>query len=68
MEKGKFVQTPRFGNVKIAEVFKNRQDANNAGYTEPTHYYNDKWTVLGKIISCHSPGWCKMHFAAVRES
>ena len=68
MKKGNYVTTPRFGNVKIAEIFENRQDACSAGYTEPTHYYRENWTVLGKTISCPSPGWCEMHFAAVKES
>ena len=68
MKKDDVVYTPRFCTVKIREVFDNAQAAREAGYTEPTHYHKDGWTVCGKSVGHPSPGWCEMHFAAIREN
>ena len=67
MKIGNNVYTPRFCNVKIKELFSNASDARDAGYTEPTHYHKDGWTVYGKTVENPMPGWCKMEFAAVKE-
>ena len=67
MQAGKNVYTPRFCTVTIKEVFDNVRTAREAGYTEPTHYHKDGWTVLGRVISCPSAGWCEMVFAAAKD-
>ena len=64
MKKGDYVRTPRFCTVKIEAVFDNRQEATEAGYTEPTHYTyknNDGYDVLGKSLDMYH-----MEFVAVK--
>lgn len=61
MNKGNYIYTPRFCNVRIEEVFKNRDEARENGYTEPTHYKGD-YDVLGKSIGVN-----RMVFAAVKK-
>lgn len=61
MEKGDWVRTPRFLNVRIQEVFPNRETAYQASYTEPTHYESNGYAVLGK-----STGINHMVFAAAK--
>lgn len=64
MNKGDYVRTPRFLTVKIEEVFASREEAAQAGYTEPTHYrhnHNDGYDVLGKSLDMYH-----MEFAAVK--
>ena len=48
MKKGDFIHTPRFSRVEITKVFKNEGNARQAGFTEPTHYRDWKYGVLGK--------------------
>ena len=62
METGKYIYTPRFCRVKIKEIFDSPREAMEAGYTEPTHYHKDGWTVLGKSLDMYH-----MEFAAVNE-
>jgi hypothetical protein len=62
MKKGDRVYTPRFCNVTIEEVFENRKEAEEHGYTEPTHYHKDGYTVLGWF---YKPNYAL--FAAVKE-
>lgn len=61
MNKGDYIYTPRFCNVRIEEVFENRDEAIESGYTEPTHYRGD-YDVLGKSIGVN-----RMVFAAVKK-
>lgn len=42
-----YVRTPRFGTVRIECTFPNLREARKAGYTEPTHYYENGYTVMG---------------------
>ena len=62
MKVGKYVYTPRFCTVKIERVFGTAEEAGEHGFTEPTYYHRDGWTVLGH---CYRPN--HMEFAAVRE-
>ena len=61
MNKGDYIYTPRFCNVRIEEVFENRDKARENGYTEPTHYKGD-YDVFGKSIGVN-----RMVFAAVKK-
>lgn len=61
MNKGDYIYTPRFCNVRIEEVFENRDEARENRYTEPTHYKGD-YDVLGKSIGIN-----RMVFAAVKK-
>jgi hypothetical protein len=62
MKTGDRVYTPRFCTVTIEKVFESAEEARREDYTEPTHYYENGYTVLG---------WCyemnHMKFAAVYE-
>ena len=62
MEIGTTVYTPRFCSVRIKEIFNSTGEALKAGYTEPTYYYKDGWTVRGKVYKPNH-----MYFAAVKE-
>ena len=62
MKKGDRVYTPRFCSVKIEEVFPSREEAAKHGYTEPTHYHKDGYTVLGWFYELNHA-----QFAAVKE-
>jgi len=61
MEKGDYIKTPRFLTVKIAEVFEDNKTAREQGYTEPTHYDDEDYEILGKHI-----GTNRMIFAAIK--
>ena len=62
MKKGDKVYTPRFCTVTIHEVFNDKSEARKNGYTEPTHYHKDGYTVLGWRYEINH-----MKFAAVEE-
>lgn len=62
MKKGDYVRTPRFLTVKIEEVYEKREVAILHGYTEPTHYQDEQYDILGKSI-----GLNHMVFAAVKR-
>lgn len=62
MEKGDWVDTPRFCKVQIEKVFKNQQNAIKAGFTEPTYYRDYEYGVVGKSISQY-----EMVFAAYKK-
>ena len=62
MQKGDRIRTPRFLTVRIEEVFENRDEAIEAGYTEPTHYRSTDYEVVGKNI-----GGYDMIFAAYKK-
>ena len=51
MKKGDYIRTPRFGVVRINEVFETVQTMEEAGYTETTHYWDDPdYEVFGKNL------------------
>ncbi len=60
MNKGDWVNTPRFLKVKIEAVLTPEQ-AREQGYTEPTHYVGE-YNILGRHIGPNC-----MVFAAVRK-
>ena len=62
MEKGDFIRTPRFGTVKIQEVFQDYIEAGKQGFVEPTHYEDLEHDVLGKSL-----GTNRMVFAAINK-
>lgn len=61
MRKGNWINTPRFLQVKIQEVYPTWDDLYAAGYKEPTHYEGD-YVIQGKHI-----GPDRMQFAAARR-
>ena len=62
MKAGDYIITPRFLRVKIEEVFDNKEAANAAGYTEPTHYVDVSYGILGKSLDLYH-----MEFAAYKK-
>ena len=62
MKVNELIYTPRFEKVIIRVIFESTKEAYNKGYTEPTHYHKDGYTILGK----HT-GLNLMIFAAVKE-
>ncbi len=60
---GDICHTPRFGDVRIAEVFLTKKIANIMGYTEPTYYKNPYYGILGKSI-----GDNQMTFAGYKKA
>lgn len=56
---GDYIRTPRFLSVKIEAVFDCEDAMRAAGYTEPTHFQDDDYVVLGKSL-----GFNRMSFAA----
>lgn len=61
MKKGDYIFTPRFCTVKIEQVL-SKEAAREHGFTEPTHYRDNQYEILGKSI-----GLNRMVFAAVRK-
>lgn len=65
MKKGNWVQTPRFLGVRIEKVFREKDTAIRAGFTEPTYYCgpeSDRYGILGKSLDMYH-----MVFAAYRK-
>lgn len=62
MNKGEWIDTPRFCKVQIEEVYNNNTQAWNEGYTEPTHYRDNEYHIRGKHI-----GTNRMIFAAIKR-
>lgn len=62
MKKAEWVDTPRYGKVQIADVYESLADARAQGYTEPTHYKDENYAVLGK-----STRKDRMVFAAAKK-
>ena len=62
MKKGDRVMTPRFCTVQIDSVFNSVKEARENGYTEPTHYHKDGYTILGKSTTVNH-----MVFAVAKE-
>ena len=48
MKIGDYIDTPRFCKVKIEKVFGCEATARKFGFTEPTHYKDGKYGILGK--------------------
>ena len=46
LEAGDRVYTPRFCNVTLEAVYGTEKELRAAGYTEPTHYQNDRYVML----------------------
>lgn len=63
MEINDIIYTPRFCSVRIDAIYENIADARKDGYTEPTHYHKDGYTILGKNTSPNH-----MVFAGAKES
>lgn len=61
MEKGNIIKTPRFLNVEIKEILL-KDEAKKEGYTEPTHYVDNEYEIMGKHIGVN-----RMIFAAVKK-
>ena len=59
LEAGDRVYTPRFCNVTLEAVYGTEEELCAAGYTESTHYQNDRYGIRGK-----STGFNRMVFAA----
>ena len=62
MQIGIYVETPRFLKVKIDAIFADENLAGECGFTEPTHYDDDTWTIHGKHV-----GKNLMVFAGVKK-
>ena len=62
MRPGDYVRTPRFGTVRIKEVCMGREEAADSGYTEPTHYDDPEYEVVGKSLDAQH-----MLFAAFKK-
>lgn len=61
MKQGDYINTPRFMTVKIAEVL-TADEAREKGYTEPTYYESQEYSILGKHTGINL-----MVFAAVKK-
>ena len=61
INKGDLIETPRFLQVRIEDVL-TETEAREQGYTEPTHYKNAEYKILGKHIGIN-----RMVFAAVAK-
>ena len=60
MNIGDHVRTPRFCTVQIDAVFAEESEARKCGYTEPTYYRGNDYTILGKSLDMYH-----MIFAAI---
>lgn len=56
------IYTPRFATVTVVKVFESKDKARQEGFSEPTYYHKNGFTVLGK-----STGMNNMVFAGVKE-
>lgn len=63
IKKGDRVQTPRFLTVTISKVFTSSRRATAEGFTEPTHFQDVDYDILGK----HT-GLNLMKFAAIKKT
>lgn len=64
MKKGDYIQTRRFGKVRIEDVYDSEFKARMAGYTETTHYWDDEdYGIYGKSLDMYH-----MVFAAFRKN
>lgn len=61
MKKGDWIETPRFLWVQITDVL-TYKEAREQGFSEPTHYRNEQYHILGKNVATNM-----MIFAAVKR-
>lgn len=62
MKAGDLVETPRFLKVRIRAMYAKVETLREDGYTEPTHYRDPDYFILGKNIG----GNCMVFAAAPR--
>lgn len=62
MKKGDNIYTPRFCTVQIEKVFRDKENAQKSGFTEPTYYNDPEYGILGKNIGIN-----QMIFAAFKK-
>lgn len=62
-----YVETPRWGNVKITAAFKDVMSAAMAGFTEPTGRSDVKGKCVEAIGDEHGHGWCKFEWCIIQE-
>ena len=62
MKKGQHIYTPRFCTVQIGRICNSQEEAQAAGYTEPT-CYRGEYEVVGKSLDMYH-----MVFAAYRRN
>ena len=62
MSPGDWVYTPRFEKVRIEAVYENYHECYRRGFNVPTHFRDDVWGVIGKIIATDT-----IIFAAYRK-
>lgn len=62
MKIGDWIYTPRFCKVRIDEIFDTIAKAYKEGYTEPTHYIDTEYKILGKSLDGYH-----MVFAAAKK-
>lgn len=62
MKAGEKIYTPRFCTVNIEKAFESKTNAYAEGYTEPTHYHSNGYTILCKSLDMYH-----MEFAGVKE-
>ena len=53
LKPGDVVRTPRFLNVQIKEIFDSADMARAAGYTEPTHFVDETYEILGRSLDMY---------------
>lgn len=49
MKIGDYVSTPRFCTVKINAIFADENEARKCGYTEPTYYSGNDYSMAGSL-------------------
>ena len=59
---GDHVRTPRFCTVTIKEVFESEDAAEDAGFTESAHIFDEPFGINGRSIDLYH-----MEFAAYRK-
>ena len=59
LKEGDDLYSPRFCWIKITKVYDTVADLFAAGYSEPTHIWNDRWDIRGRSLDMN-----RMDFAA----
>ena len=62
MKPGDLVSVPRFGLVKIDNVYANYHECYRRGYKELTYFDSEEWGIIGKVIATNT-----ITFAAYRK-
>ena len=63
IEVGDHVNTPRFLTVRICAIFESVDTAESCDFTEPTHFRDEDYHILGKHIGEN----CMLFAAAKRK-